>query len=383
MKMKKILFVLSSYDIGGTTVSTRHLISILDKTKYEITLWVLHPEGILQWMYEGVRTIPTCFSAQALALAGWKHESNWMRRIGAAVIRFGANHFPFLHQAICRHAIRKCTRGQHYDTVVACQEGSLSAFVAHFDCPNKVAWVRCDYKRYYEGRHEQKELFYNKYHHIVCVAEQACKSFIDIYPELKDRTVCIYNPQDSKLIVSQADIDDHDERFHTDGTVIVSVGRISKVKRFVEIPSIARGLIDKGYKFVWYIIGDGEERFAIADAIEQQAVGNRVIMLGAKSNPHFYIKRADLYVCLSSSEACPRVINEAKILGTPVISTDFPTVYEYLEDGLNGRIVSLENMPQAIIDLLTNEKLYLHIKEEIGRFSFDNNSLINQLEKIL
>lgn len=383
MTKRQVLFILPSYNIGGTTVSTRNLISVLDPNKYDVKVWAINPNGLLNWMYDDVPQLKTCFVAQALALDGWRKERNWPRRFAAAVVRFVANHSTRFRLSLYRHSIKKCIGIQVFDTIVACEEGFTTAFVSHISCNNRVAWVRCDYKRYYETRHERKELFYEQYNHIVCVAEQTRKNFVEIYPNLIDRTVCIYNPQDSKLILSQADIDDHDVRFRKETTVIVSMGRLSKVKRFCEIPSIARKLVERGVNFVWYIIGDGEERFAIADAIEQQAVGNRVIMLGAKSNPHFYIKRADLYVCLSSSEACPRVINEAKILGTPVISTDFPTVYEYLEDGLNGRIVSLENMPQAIIDLLTNEKLYLHIKEEIGRFSFDNNSLINQLEKIL
>lgn len=383
MVKRRILFILPSFNIGGTTVSTRNLVSVLDKDKYDIMVWALNDNGLLRCMYDDVPLLKTCFTAQALALEGWHNEKGWHRRIAAAIIRFAANRFSKAKSFIIRHAIRRCIGNYRFDTVAACEEGFASLFASHIPCDNKLAWVRCDYQRYFDLYGKHKETFYEKYDHIVCVADQACKNFVKIYPNLKDRTVCIYNPQDSKLIFLQSDIDDHDTRFNNCGKTIVSVGRLGKVKRFVEIPVIARKLIDYGLSFTWYIIGDGEEKTAIATAIEQQGVSDQVIMLGAKSNPHFYIKRADLYVCLSSSEACPRVINEAKILGTPVISTDFPTVYEYLEDGFNGRIVPLENMPQAITDLLTNEKLYLHIKEEIGRFSFDNNSLINQLEKIL
>lgn len=380
---KKILFVLSNYDIGGTTVSTRNLISVLDKNKYDVSLWVLHPDGILQWMFEDVKTIPTCFTAQALALAGWRQESNWGRRIGAAVIRCAANHFSFLHKAICHHAIRKCTYGQHYDTVVACQEGTLSAFIAHFECPNKVAWVRCDYKKYLASHDKAHESYYKHYNYIVCVAEQSKQVFIEVYPSLANRTVCIYNPQNSALIASQSDIDDMDSRFQTDKAIIVSLGRLSTVKRFTEIPTIARKLVDKGFDFRWYIIGDGSEKSTIEKNIKKLQMKNNVVMLGAKSNPHFYIKRAYLYVCLSSTEACPRVVNEAKILGTPVISTDFPTIYEYLKDGLNGRIVPLERMTDAIAEMLSDKEMYNRIKREIESFEFDNSELIKQLEKIL
>ena len=381
--MKKILFVLSSYGIGGTTVSTRNIISVLDKKKYDITLWVLHPEGILKWMFEGVNTIPTCFSAQALALAGWRRERNSVRRFGAAILRFASNNSSILHGFICRHAIKKCTKKQKYDTVIACQEGLLSAFVSFFDCPNCVAWVRCDYRNYYLSNNNIKEFFYYKYNHIVCVAEQTRKNFVEIYSNLESRTVCIHNPQDSCLILSQSNRNDHDTKFLSNKYTIVSVGRLDKVKRFTSIPFIAKQLLTKGLDFRWYIIGDGNEKKAIAEEIQRCNIQDRVIMLGAKSNPHFYIKQADLYVCLSSSEACPRVINEAKILGTPVVSTDFPTVYEYLENGVNGLVVSLDNIPKAIEEMLTNSQIYSNIKKENLSFQFDNSCIIKQLEAIL
>jgi glycosyltransferase involved in cell wall biosynthesis len=141
--------------------------------------------------------------------------------------------------------------------------------------------------------------------------------------------------------------------------------------------------VDNGLQFVWYVIGDGEEKQTIANEVVKYKVEDYVKMLGGKSNPHFYIKRAYLYVCLSSSEACPRVVNEAKILSTPVVSTDFPTIYEYIEDGVNGRIVQLEDVSQAITELLNNQELYSNIKKEISAFTFDNSNLIKQLEEIL
>lgn len=380
---RKLLFVLPSFHIGGTTVSVRNLISVLDKEKYDITVWAMDSTGILKWMYEGIELLPTCFTVQALALSSWRNERNWCRRVGAAVIRWMVKVSTTPNQIISRHAIRRCVGNQQYDTVVACQEGKTSAFVANFDCDNLVAWVRCDYKHYFRDHNNCKELFYERFNHIVCVAEKTKDNFSEIYPQLADRTICIYNPQDSSLIQSQAEIDDHDCRFKTDKTIIVSIGRLGKVKRFTEIPSIARQLIDRGFDFKWFIIGDGGEQAAIAEKIKSFDVVDHVVMLGAKSNPHFYIKKADLYVCLSSSEACPRVVNEAKILRTPVVSTDFPTIYEYLEDGVNGRIVPLRGMANAIAELLNDKEMFNRIKKEIEGFEFDNSELIKQLEEVL
>lgn len=380
---KKILFVLPSFGIGGTTVSVRNLISVLDKSKYDITIWCLNDYGILKWMYEGIPQIKPNFIARSLALSSWKNEKKIVRKILAAFIRKIA-HRNIIREKLVDYSINHCIDCNKYDTIVSCQEGHTSYVVSRIESKNRIGWVRCDYNEYYKSRNCIKESFYSKYNHIVCVAEKTRDNFIKIYPEYKDKTTCIYNPQDSKLIISQADINDYDSRFNSkpNSIVILSVGRLSKVKRFDKIPSIAKKIKDKGIDFVWYIIGSGEEEQKITNEIDKYQAHEYVKMLGAKANPHYYIKRADLYVCLSSTEACPRVVNEAKILSTPVVSTDFPTIYEYIEDNINGKISSIENIPDAIIEMLDNKKLYSKIKKEINSFYFDNKSIIKQLENI-
>ncbi len=380
---KKILFVLPSFEIGGTTVSTRNLISVLDKDKYDIAVWTLHDEGVLRWMYDGVVMLPSCCTARLLTLKGWRYAKNWPMRLGAAIVRLMAKKHLFQH-CLFHHAVKKCLGNHRFDTIVACEEGITTSIAEAVPGVNHVAWIRCDYEQRFKSHGYVRESIYERYDHIICVAEHTRNNFVKIFPGLNERTVCIYNPQDSEMILKQAEINDNDIRFHSNETnVIVSLGRLSGVKRFKEIPFIAKCLLNKGLGFHWYIIGDGEEWKDIAENIKRHGVTNYVEMLGAKSNPHYYIKHASLYVCLSSSEACPRVINEAKILGTPVVSTDFPTVYEYLENGVNGRIATMDDIPNVIAEMLTDKQLYSRIKKEISGFTFDNTSLIDKLEVIL
>ena len=55
-----------------------------------------------------------------------------------------------------------------------------------------------------------------------------------------------------------------------------------------------------------------------------------------------YIREADYGVQLSDTEGYGYFINECLQYGTPVISTNFPSAYESIEDGLNGYIVNME-----------------------------------------
>lgn len=383
MMKKNILLVIPSFGIGGTTVSTRHLISILDKSKYNVFVLSLSKIGILNWLYNDVKLVRTSFTAQLLALESWKMEKNCIRKILAAILRFVSNHCKTIKLLLIKNTIKNILSGSKFDIVISCQEGITTEFVSHMTISQKIAWVRCDYKRYFKINGYKKESFYNDYSKIVCVSEQTLHNFIEIYPELKKRTICIHNPQDSKLIISQSNINDEDIRFKTDKTVIVSVGRLDPVKRFSSIPHIANLLVEKGCDFYWYIIGEGPERLTIEAEIFKNKVSKQVILLGSKNNPHFYIKVADIYVCLSASEACPRVINEAKILGTPVVSTDFPTVHEYLTNGENGSISSIHNIHKEIFRMLNDYRYYKYIKSINSSFVFDNTSIVKKIESIL
>ena len=208
--------------------------------------------------------------------------------------------------------------------------------------------------------------------------------FGEIYPSLSERLMVINNPQSEEFIIRQSEIDDQDPRFKKDVLTLVSVGRIDSVKRFSEIPQIARQLLDKGLKFTWYIIGDGNQNELqnIKQNIIENHVEECVKMLGAKSNAHFYIKNADILICLSRSEACPRVINEAKILHVPVICTDFSSAHEFIESGKNGIICSIDEVANNIINLTQNHDLYKTIQDNIGGFTFDNSEILYQINRM-
>ncbi len=380
---KKVLFVFPSLGIGGTTVSTRNLVSLLCKDCYECWVMPLRPKGLLADLYDNVPRVHPPFVIQALSAPSWTDFPSLFQRIAAAILRFLRGHYNGFEAWVVGKALNKIIQEHDFDTIVAGQESRTSRLVSYATCKNKVAWVRCDYKRYLEKIVRKKEDFYQGYQSIVCVAEQTCSNFKAIYPEYSAKTYCIPNPQDSDLIRTRAKLAENEPRFVIKGKTLVSIGRLDEIKRFHEIAPIARQLVEQGLQFRWYLIGDGAERERISESIEECGMEDYVIMLGAKTNPYYYIQKADVLVCLSRSEACPRVVNEAKILHTPTISTDFPTIYEFIENGKTGIISSLYEIPNAILKWFSDEELRKEISINNGHFEFDNTELIKQIEDIL
>ncbi len=377
---KRILFVLPSFGIGGTTLSTYNLITLLDKRKYEIFVLPMYAGGPFKPLYEEIGYIKPSYLLNAIS--SFKKESrDFILDRLSDLIRRVCHKLYFLNSLFQIIEANKISHN-HYDIVVACQEGYCTDFARRIKSKQHVAWIRCEYKRYH-ALIKNKNLYhiYKKYDNIVGVSENTVMQFRELYPTLAEKLVVINNPQSEKFIIRQSQIDDHDPTFKKDALTLVSVGRIDPVKRFSEIPQIAKNLHDQGVKFTWYIIGDGDQTEVqnIKHHIVENNADKYVKMLGAKSNAHFYIKNSDMLICLSKSEACPRVINEAKILHVPVICTDFSSAHEFIESGKNGIICTIDEISDNILNLTQDHDYYKKIQDNITDFSFDNSEIMEKI----
>lgn len=81
------------------------------------------------------------------------------------------------------------------------------------------------------------------------------------------------------------------------------------------------------------------------------------------------MNNADIYVQTSRFEGYCLTLGEARILNTPVISTNFDVVYNQLVDGENGLIVDMK--PKAIAEAI----------ERISRDSVLREHIVDNLKK--
>jgi len=205
-------------------------------------------------------------------------------------------------------------------------------------------------------------------------------------PFMAKKTHAICNVIDTSFILDASKENIDDARFDDDKYIILSIGRIDTVKRFSQIPEIARSLLDRNCKFRWYVLGgidQFDEYLKFKENMKRFDTGYSVIWLGEKNNPYPYIAHSNLLVSLSSSEACPNVINEAKILHIPVVCADFGSASEFVEDGIEGYIVPLEQIADRIEKLIKNKEEYDRIKKNLSKFSYSNEKALAQIQMIL
>lgn len=131
---------------------------------------------------------------------------------------------------------------------------------------------------------------------------------------------------------------------------LVTVSRISPEKGFERMLKISQQLKAANISYVWNIVGNGYNK-SYQDKIKALAP-KEWIFHGKQDNPFPYMKHADFLLQLSDYEAFGYVLQEALILGTPVITTDYLSASEMIRHGKNGYIIKkdLSDFTTAIFD---------------------------------
>lgn len=193
----------------------------------------------------------------------------------------------------------------------------------HFiEYKKKGLWVHCIPFIYPNSVITDKE-FMKDVDFIVCVSDY-CTKLIQDYGYKQAMT--IHNDFDVEQIRKLAD------EYETPQYDYCYVGRLSTEKGIHRIPKLARK--DRKKKIV--IVGCPYEQNELMDMMLDQP---NIIRVGAKENPYPYMKNSKFTILPSNFESWGNVITESLIIGTPVITTNFDTAIEQIQDGVNGWII--------------------------------------------
>lgn len=139
---------------------------------------------------------------------------------------------------------------------------------------------------------------------------------------------------------------------------IVGMGRLVPEKDFPTLlRAFARLLEQRSARLL--ILGEGPERAALQDLVQELGVERAVSLPGFVSNAYDYLAHADLFALSSQREGLPTVVIEALALGTPVVATDCPSgPREILADGRYGPLVPVGDsaaLAAAMLEALASE----------------------------
>lgn len=385
--MKSILIVETSFRHGGVNKSLQNLLSVIDPEEYEIDIFCLDHSGPYRTLLSHCKILPRDKKLESMTihlreLRGISKVTSFsLKLIRRAYTHRGVD----WGQTLFRKAIEKYFVQKKYNAVIAFSEGLPTKWVSELSVENKIAWVHCEYSNYLKLNHSLPETdMYDHFTKIVCVSGAATADFARCIPSCRDKVFTIYNSLNNGLIrlasIAEKSV------LREDVFSIVSIGRVDAVKRFSEIPLIAAELKARGCVFKWNIIGgsvSAAEWNLIVSRRSAHGVEDCVELLGAIDNPYPYIRESSLLVCLSYSESFNYTVSEAKVLGIPVISTDYPCASEFIDHRMNGYILPIHQMAGQIEELIKNRDEYLRIKKNLSGFTYDNEKIIRNFRQVV
>jgi glycosyltransferase involved in cell wall biosynthesis len=140
-----------------------------------------------------------------------------------------------------------------------------------------------------------------------------------------------------------------------DSTVVGLVARLDLQKGFEYLLRAARELCktSPGLKIV--IAGEGPDRNAIEEMVQQYGLQSNVILAGQQSNMPAVYAAMDIFVLPSLNEGLPMTVLEAMAASKPVIATRVGAIPSVIKDGESGLLVDPKNsegLRNAIASLL-------------------------------
>lgn len=375
----RILFVINTLGQAGAETAFLSLLQTLAREKgearYEISLYVLTGQGeMVSRLPADVRLLNKKYREESVLTA--KGRKYLKKTVLKAMFTRGTvvKLFPYLVKNTCAMLGKKrllpdkllwrvlsdggMVLPEEYDLAVSYLEGGAAYFVAdHVKAAKKAAFIHVDYEKAGYTRALDKDC-YLAFDKIFTVSDEVREAFLKAYPELPDKTEVFHNILNKEEIVRRAE---EGEGF-TDGFTgmrLLSVGRLTAQKAFEVSVDAMKRLKDAGKNVRWYVLGEGDQRKKLQEQIDVLGLTEDFILYGAVNNPYPFMKQADIYVHASRFEGKSIAIQEAQILGKPMVVSDCSGNREQVCHGKDGLMCGLtpDSLAENIMLLLEDEAL--------------------------
>ncbi len=332
MKKTNILFLTTSFVIGGAEKVIQDLMLSLDKTQFDVSIIALakNPDMLEEYLGNGIR---------AKKLDMGKNISDLFRVFNELSEYIVQNDIKLLHAHLV-HTLpfQALLRIRHPSLKIVYTSHNVDVGGKHRDL---MTWLIKPFRN------------------------------VDIVFS-KDMINKLYK-KNTAVIINGVNID----KFKTASPknipfTFLSVGSIRDQKNQIFLVECAKKLKAKGYEFVIDIVGGGEENQPLIDEITQKIVNEDVQdvvrMLGSRNDIPDLLKSAHCMVLPSHYEGLPIVLLEAGAAKLPVISTPVGAIPTLIDDK-NGYLANLDVFCDAMSHVYENypeaEEKAQHLAQKI------------------
>ncbi|MEN4759397.1 glycosyltransferase [Chryseobacterium sp. C39-AII1] len=358
-KKKKILIRIGSLRHGGAEKVLVTFLKNISPDKYEVDLLINLYSGIY------IKEVPSWVNVFYL-LKGEMITTNKPHEIPVKAYRvLYQKMFLWFPSLLYKFVLKN----KKYDVELAAIHGMYKEILSSPQKDSKkIIWVQNDIFNLKDYTSEVIREFF-KFDKILVISNKLQEEMHKLAKNDKEKqsVIKIFNPIDKQDTLQKANVSIDDYPFNNDIPTFVSVGTVYPQKGYDRLLEVHKKLLDEGLKHQLIIIGDGYDLNNIQALLEKLELQETAKMLGFRSNPYPYLKKADFYIMSSRHEGFPTIIAEALLLNKPISATDISGIKDLLQDGKLGIITpnSEDGIYDGMKKFLIDKSLSEHYKKEI------------------
>ena len=386
-------------ELGGAEMSLIGLLQALDYSKYDVDLFIHRHQGeLMQFIPKEVNLLPeiSAYSCIECPISEVMSKGQFGVAWGRLKAKMRARRYQPQDASKPQYAIYQYVAQEvetylpslekygEYDLVISFLQPH-NYVLSKVKAKKKVCWIHTDYTKV-EFDAEAELPVWAAYDYIISISPDVTKSFLQVFPSLKNKIVLIENILSSAFVRKRADKMEVSKVMpkRGEGVNILSVGRFTDAKNYDNVPDICRRIREKGIDLHWYIIGFGNDAL-IRQKIHEAGMEEFVVMLGKRTNPYPYMKACDIYAQPSRYEGKSVTVREAQMLCKPVVVTDYPTAKSQIQDGVDGGILPMDNegCANGMAAFIGNKALQNQIVDYLKTHDYGNEGESEKLDKII
>lgn len=379
----KILFLLSRFLDGGIdTVLVGYLQRLAQNPRYQITLAIAIQMGNLEAFKSRIpENVELVYLVESEWLTKWRRKKI-EKKLPVSIKLYD----EFFLNPIRRYLIdsRLKQLAENHDLLVDF-DAHFHSFVKNIKKPKIVFFHFCfssilknDSRKI--AKMKKRLICYDK---VVVISKAMLEEGYNLFPELTNKLIVIYNAQERKTLSELAQKNPNDERIKKE--YILTVERLEESQKDVTAILKAFKLLREKYgrKEKLYIIGKGNSEMDLKQLADEIGIADEVEFLGFQSNPYPWIKESCLLVHNAKFEGLPTILIEGLMLNKLIVASDCPTgPREILNEGKAGVLVPVgdaEAMARAINKVLTEKDYSCQLKD--GVHSYSDNFTFERTEQ--
>jgi glycosyltransferase involved in cell wall biosynthesis len=356
--MKKISFIIPSFNVGGSEYNFIKKANYLQHSKYvpELVYWLEKGE-----LYKHIKPRVSIKKIKG---------SNLICLLFAFINYFNKSKPEIVHTAnymIANIVLIARMFSSHKPKVIIGAESDFDAICNASKNPIDNFILR-----------SLSKFFYTRSDKIICVSKGVKNGLLKELKLKESKIDVIYNGVLTKQHAKGfSELPDHHWYSNKEICLVCSIGRLSPEKGIYELVSAFIKVLTFNKNLRLLIIGEGSEENRIKKLISVYKIEKYVEIIGFKDDYYSYLDNSDIFVLNSFYEGMSNILAEAATTNTKIISTNCNYGPDEVLDGISeSKLIDINNESQlvdAIIEFSNMKKVKRKHPPHLKNFYFEES----------